>query len=120
MRGDGAKAGPALGLFGDSVYPMCRRKLATDDVIVLFTDGLYEVYGAGNEPFGEDALLAAVRQRLRQPCAKLFDELLQELREFSTTHEFTDDVCLVGVEVRRVGVPIVAGEVDEQAGTRLS
>ncbi|HUK84100.1 MAG TPA: SpoIIE family protein phosphatase [Verrucomicrobiae bacterium] len=120
MRGDGATAGPALGLFEDSVYPTCRRKLAVDDLVVLFTDGLYEVYGVEDKPFGEDALLAAVRKRVRQPCAKLFDELLRELREFSTTREFTDDVCLVGVEVRRVGVSILAEEVDERAGTRLS
>ncbi len=120
MRGDGAKAGPALGLFDDSVYPTCRRRLAADDLVVMFTDGLYEVHGAEDKQFGEDALLAAVRKRLRQPCATLFEELLWEIREFSTTREFTDDVCLVGIDVRRVAVSAVAEEVDEQAGTRLS
>jgi serine phosphatase RsbU (regulator of sigma subunit) len=86
----------------------------------MFTDGLYEVYGAEDKPFGEDALLAAVQKRLRQPCAKLFDELLRELRVFSMTHEFSDDVCLLGIDVRLVGVSSVVEEADERAGTRLS
>jgi hypothetical protein len=30
----------------------------------------------------------------------LFDELLDEIRQFSETSSFADDVCLVGLEYR--------------------
>jgi hypothetical protein len=33
----------------------------------------------------------------------LFDELIGSIRDFSVSHEFDDDVCLVGMEVVRVG-----------------
>jgi serine phosphatase RsbU (regulator of sigma subunit) len=32
-------------------------------------------------------------------CAELFDALLEEIKQFSVSHEFADDVCLLGVEV---------------------
>ena len=42
--------GPALGLFADSVFPVGRCSLEPNDLLVLFTDGLYEVPGgAGSE-----------------------------------------------------------------------
>jgi hypothetical protein len=33
------------------------------------------------------------------PAAPLFDELLQEARDFAAGDEFADDVCLVGMEL---------------------
>src|SRR6266404_4211486 len=35
--------GPALGLFDKSIYPTCRCPIAARDLILLFTDGIYEV-----------------------------------------------------------------------------
>jgi len=100
----GCKPGPALGLFEDSVYQTFRRPIARDDLLLLYTDGLYEVYDIDGNQYGEDRLLSAVRKRVRQPCAELFDGLLKEIRGFSQDAAFTDDVCLVGVEVARIGL----------------
>ena len=119
MRGAGVRSGAALGLFGDTVYPTCHRQLAADDLVVLFTDGLYEVYGAEDKQFGEEGLLASIRQRMAQPCKMLFDDLLEEIRQFSTSHQFCDDVCLLGMDLRRVGVAPVVEKVHEPAGARV-
>src|SRR5262249_28744192 len=53
--------GPALGLFEKAAYPVGRAPVAVNDLIVLFTDGLYEVEGPNHEEFGMDRLLAATR-----------------------------------------------------------
>ena len=100
----GCKPGPALGLFEDSVYQTYRRPIARDDLLLLYTDGLYEVYDIDGNQFGEERLLPALRKRVRQPCAELFDGLLKEIRQFSQEAAFADDVCLVGVEVARIGI----------------
>ena len=44
-------------------------------------------------------LVAAVQRRLRLPAPLLFDEVLKEVYEFSGGKGFTDDVCLVGLEL---------------------
>jgi sigma-B regulation protein RsbU (phosphoserine phosphatase) len=93
------KARPALGFFDDTTYPTASRPLSGGDVVMLFTDGLFEVEGAQNQQFSQELLLEGVRKHARLHCDELFTELLREIPEFSANHEFTDDVCLVGMEV---------------------
>jgi serine phosphatase RsbU (regulator of sigma subunit) len=99
----GSRPGPALGVFEESVYPLCRKALARHDLIVLFTDGIYEVEGAAGKEYGQDRLLAAVRQRANLPVDQLFDELLADVQQYAGKQSFADDVCIVGAEVVRVG-----------------
>lgn len=94
-----SRHGPALGLFEKSNFPTCRCPVAANDLVVLFTDGLYEVDGPKQEEYGQERLLAAVRRKASLPPAQLFNELLAETQEFSVGKEFDDDVCLVGVEL---------------------
>jgi sigma-B regulation protein RsbU (phosphoserine phosphatase) len=113
------QAGSALGLFEDSVYPTVRRKVAADDLVVLYTDGLYEVYDVNGQQYGEERLLAALRKRIHLPCTELFDEVLKEMQQFSHTNTFADDVCLVGMEIARVGIAQQSQTVNEGTRTRL-
>lgn len=93
--------GPALGLFERAQYPVCQCPLAVDDLLLLFTDGLFEINDDTQEEFGQDRLLAAVQKRLHLPPDKLFDELLAEVRQYAGD-EFIDDVCLVAAEITRL------------------
>ena len=91
--------GPPLGVREQATYSSSCVQLAQGDVIMLFTDGVFEVTGPDQEPFGEERLEAAVRQRMGQSLGRLFDELLAELQQYSAGRGFADDVCLVGMEV---------------------
>ena len=91
--------GPALGLFEEAAYGSCVCPIAPGDLVILFTDGLFEVEGPDDEYYSQDRLLAAVRKRVAVGPAELFTELLAETREFSVRKEFVDDVCLLGIEV---------------------
>ena len=101
------KSQPALGLFEAAAYQTSEATLAPRDLVMLFTDGLYEVHAANQELYTEAMLAAAVRKRLQSPAAQLFDELLSEVRQFAASHEFDDDVCMVGMEFAgtRVATP---------------
>jgi sigma-B regulation protein RsbU (phosphoserine phosphatase) len=101
--------GPALGLFEDSNYPICRCPLAANDLLFLFTDGLYEMDAPNQEEYGQERLLAAVRQRVSLPPEQLFNDVLADVKQFSANKEFYDDVCLVGVEIVRVGRSVARG-----------
>jgi phosphoserine phosphatase RsbU/P len=94
-----AQSQPALGIFGDARYQTSEINLAPGDLIMLFTDGLYEVHSASQELYTQEMLAEGVRTRLRHPTSQLFDMLLAEVREFAEDRVFDDDVCLVGVEL---------------------
>jgi sigma-B regulation protein RsbU (phosphoserine phosphatase) len=94
----GKKSQPALGLFERANYQTSQSTLAPGDLVMLFTDGLYEVSGADGDIYTQAMLTAAMRKRLLLPSAKLFDELLAEVRAYSADGEFDDDICIVGVD----------------------
>jgi sigma-B regulation protein RsbU (phosphoserine phosphatase) len=98
LKNADGKARPALGLFADMTYPTSSCDLAAGDMIMLFTDGLYEVEGNNGDQFSPGLLLEAVRKHADLHCVELFAALLEEIQQFSATHEFSDDVCLVGME----------------------
>jgi sigma-B regulation protein RsbU (phosphoserine phosphatase) len=104
LRADDFRPGPALGVFDDSTYPAATRPLAAQDMVMLFTDGLFEVDGRNDEQFGQDRLLESVRARVGRPSQEIFDGLLADVQQFTAGKGFVDDVCLVGVEATRVGV----------------
>jgi len=89
---------PALGLFEEPPYETTETRLAPGDCLMLFTDGLYEMQGANEELYTQQRLLVDVEGLVHKPAGELFDALLELLRAFSITHEFEDDVCLVGME----------------------
>ena len=92
------KCCPALGLFEGSAYPTSQCSLAPGDLLMLFTDGLYDVEGPNQDRLNQDWLLAEVRKRIQFPAGDLFDALLHEIQVVSGNAGFADDVCLVGME----------------------
>jgi sigma-B regulation protein RsbU (phosphoserine phosphatase) len=102
-----AGAGAALGLLPDATYPSHTTGLAAEDLIIFYTDGLFEVPGAAGEQFGEERLRTAIHRHHHHPADELFARLIAEIQQFSPTGQFADDVCLLGVEVRAI-MPAVA------------
>jgi len=88
----------ALGLFDNVTYETTEVAFAPRDLVMLYTDGLYEVHNAKDELYTLAMLTAAARQHIQLPSGQLFDQLLEEIRTFAGTQQFDDDVCLVGVE----------------------
>ena len=76
--------------------------LEPGDAVVLFTDGIYEVAGAGQEEFGEQRLLAAAQRHEELSLRDLFPALLNEACQFASEGAFDDDVCLVGFRLREL------------------
>lgn len=93
------KANPALGLFGEAAYEAAQRQFTPGDLVMLFTDGLYEVEGPNQQLYTHEMLVDAVRQRVKLSAGELFDDLLAEIKKFAEGENFMDDVCLVGMEM---------------------
>lgn len=95
------RSGPALGLFPGARYETSRCKLSPRDVVLLFTDGLFEVEGSGGQLYDYQKLLRAVDDRTVLPVAEMCQSLIAEVQQFSATQEFNDDVCLVAMDIDR-------------------
>ena len=100
----GGKKGAALGLFRDSEYPTCRRPLREEDLLVFYTDGLIEEESQTGEIFSRERLGDTLVKLNALPPKELLAKTLDEIRQFSGNQEFSDDVCLLGVEVKRLKV----------------
>jgi sigma-B regulation protein RsbU (phosphoserine phosphatase) len=93
----------ALGVVEDSVYPTQEDSVRHGDLLFLYTDGLCDL-GEGKELEPEDPRFL----KLVEDCASLqgeafLDGVLAQARQFSGHDEFVDDVCLVGIEIARLG-----------------
>jgi sigma-B regulation protein RsbU (phosphoserine phosphatase) len=91
--------GPALGVFETASFPTVERPISPGDMLVLLTDGLFEVQGANEEEFGEHRVEEVLREFSKKEPPVLLDNLVNTARLFSARGEFDDDVCVLGVEV---------------------
>jgi phosphoserine phosphatase RsbU/P len=94
------RSGPAMGILPTASYQTSSRSMAKGDLIMLFTDGLFEVEDPSGEAFSQEQLQAAVNRHAHRSPEEFFTHLLQEIHHFSKRDSFDDDVCVVGVEVR--------------------
>jgi serine phosphatase RsbU (regulator of sigma subunit) len=93
---------PALGLFQDFSYSVTEDSLTDDDVLLFFTDGIYEVENNEGKMFGKERFINSVRNQIKVLPDKMLDGILEEISGFSDTKEFKDDICLLTMHVKKV------------------
>lgn len=96
------RKGHVLGIFPREVFPTCRFELHPSDVLLLFTDGVFEVLCKDNAEFGPERLMRQLETAANLDTAALLDATLEAVRQRAQTG-FEDDVCIVSVE--RVAPP---------------
>ena len=101
----GPKPDPVLGIFGNAEYHGASCELRAGDILLLFTDGLFEVEGADAEFYDQHRLLSSVRQRTGLCAGELCKQLVDEVRQFAGTKDFADDVCLIAMEIDHLVKP---------------
>lgn len=106
---NGQRPGPALGLIRQTVYHEEVCDLSARELILLFTDGLFEVRSAGGQYYDYRQLVQAVQDRKALPPKELCHSLVAEVKAFSATRAFDDDVCLVAMDIERMqnGIKLV-------------
>jgi sigma-B regulation protein RsbU (phosphoserine phosphatase) len=102
LASEGARPGSALGVFEHATYQTFQVVAKPGDLALMFTDGIFEVEGPAGDYFDQQRLIGTVERRIMNTPEELIEGLLTETREFSVKHQFGDDVCLVGVELRRL------------------
>jgi sigma-B regulation protein RsbU (phosphoserine phosphatase) len=95
------EGGPVLGVLASATYDVPSVGAGDGDLLVLFSDGIVEAVNRRDEPFGEDRLIAIVRDRARESARAICDAILDGVRGFSDGRPAHDDQTLVVVRLWR-------------------
>ncbi len=105
VRPDGTTAplpgrGRPLGMFKDSTYEMYSHPVAAGDLLLLYTDGLFELRNAEDEFFGADGIVSVVAAHRGRPLRDIAMEVLASAARFSHSLQPDDDLTLFLVRFR--------------------
>lgn len=86
---------PPLGVRLPVDIPQRRLAIASGDVIVLHSDGIYETRNASDQTYGLERLANVIREHGTSTAESLRDAILFDVATFRGTAEQDDDVTLV-------------------------
>jgi serine phosphatase RsbU (regulator of sigma subunit)/anti-sigma regulatory factor (Ser/Thr protein kinase) len=93
--------GMPLGLMSDSVYDEIDTEIDTDDIVLLYSDGITEQHDVGGTMFGFERTEALVREATSGD--DLIDRSVAVLSAFSIGKEQEDDITLLTLHRGRRG-----------------
>jgi len=89
---------PALGIFPQVAYHDYERTLADGDVVLFYTDGLFEVENAQGDQLGAEGLAGCAGAQASLPLAALVNGIVSAVQSYAG-QGFDDDVCLLATEM---------------------
>ena len=87
--------GLIVGVKKDFPYEKDSYKLASGDVLLLYTDGLIEAANEEDELFGEQRLAGLLKENHHLQPQDLINYIVDQVRLFSGHQNFTDDVSMI-------------------------
>jgi serine phosphatase RsbU (regulator of sigma subunit) len=90
-----------LGMFGETRYEIQRFRLEPADRLLVVSDGVHAAAPAGRAPYGETALLTALRRTRLQPATEAVGTVMRGLREYHAGADPDDDAVSVCLDWRR-------------------
>jgi len=87
--------GLIVGVKKDFFYEKDSYKLASGDVMLLYTDGLIEAENDHNEFFGEERLAELLKENHHLQPQELINYIVDQVRLFTSHQNFKDDVSMI-------------------------
>jgi serine phosphatase RsbU (regulator of sigma subunit) len=97
--------GTPVGLVPEAPYESHSHRLGTDDVLVLYTDGVWEAENPRGEEFGRERLARAVLDARDRPAREIVTSIQEEWKRFRDGAEHGDDTTLIALRRVRPAVP---------------
>ncbi len=94
-----ASPDPALGFVPGFQYGETRCPAQPDDVVLAFTDGLFEVWDESGRELGEKQLLEMVATGASEPLPRLVVNLVEQARQFAGSKFQRDDINIVAAQI---------------------
>ena len=90
---------PAIGLAEDFHARMESIGFSEGDSLLLYTDGITEVYNTRDEEFGQERLAQLVQQHADRPVQDLLQAVRQAVSAFGGNRPLVDDVTMVALRI---------------------
>ncbi|MEX1138083.1 MAG: SpoIIE family protein phosphatase [Bacteroidota bacterium] len=90
--------GLVLSIMESSVYEEETLPLNTNDVVILYSDGITEAMNPEEEQFGEDRLLAVIQEHRSRSASELLDEIIKAAKHHAGKAPQADDMTVVVVK----------------------
>jgi phosphoserine phosphatase RsbU/P len=87
--------GVPLGMFCSTKFPVCQLSLAPGDKLLLYTDGLTEVFNSAGDEFGIGRVHSLAKRLVAAQPEQMLSACLEEIRSFSSAAKQTDDLTLL-------------------------
>jgi hypothetical protein len=91
--------GLILGIRKKVVFEEEKTSLERGDVLLLYTDGVTEAENSEGDFFGEERLCAVLAEHHELHPRQVIEHVLEEVRLFTGTRNFNDDVSMVIMRV---------------------
>lgn len=110
--------GPALGALPGSAYRNYSTRMAADDLLLLYTDGVTEAMDRQQNLFGEERLGTLASSRRHRTARELIEAVAGAVRRHGADTEQSDDITLLAI--RHGGTAGAEGAGDpEGSGTSM-
>jgi serine phosphatase RsbU (regulator of sigma subunit) len=90
-----------LGMFDDGRYEIQHVRLSPGDRLLIVSDGVHAATPGGRAPYGDSALLTALRRTRLQPPTEAVGTVIRGLREYHQGQEPEDDAVVVCLDWQR-------------------
>jgi phosphoserine phosphatase RsbU/P len=87
--------GVPLGMFCSMHFPVCELTLEPGDKLLLYTDGLTEMFNAAGDEFGISRVHSLAKKHGATEPQAILSACMEELRSFSATTKQKDDLTLM-------------------------
>ena len=91
--------GMALGLDETYAYGSSRHRMTPGQVLLIGTDGIWELRNPDDEMFGKQALMETIRRHSTATAQQIISAVTAALAQFRGHREQEDDITLVVVKV---------------------
>ena len=98
-----------LGADEKSVYETSIEDIESGDILMFFTDGLYEVFNQKEEEFGTNQLYDFLLKTIQKDQGETFFDMttedinnmiLKKIQNYQEGTEATDDITLITIKIK--------------------
>lgn len=90
--------GPSLCLLDNAAFNTSEIQLFKGDKIILYTDGVTEIFNKNSEEFGSERLVNFINENSGESLNSLIKKIESETRDFCKNEFYSDDYTLLLIE----------------------
>ena len=88
--------GPPVGMGLPRSYEEITIELSPGDEVVVFTDGIAEVFSPDGNPYGRERIKRILQENRSLPLSERFELLIEDVRRYCNYENFSDDISIMG------------------------